>query len=272
MAILSAKLPAAHAIAAMNRITEFARKLAADPNETRTLAQLRADLVETFLLTGQVGDWKIVPTAHVVVPALSAAGQCEELAILEGYGPIDLETARHLLADAEEWIRLVTHPVSGTILAVDPYKPTKALRRWLEIRDQTCRAPGCGRRAADCEVDHTIERAADNGPTAFDNLAFVCINHHTLKTVTPLNYRHLDRFGTLEWTTPMGQKYVTEPPVKMRGAPHLDDEIRRILQEHDQPPPEHHDRIPDDLYGQWQAAFDDELAADPLFGHVRQPE
>jgi hypothetical protein len=62
---------------------------------------------------------------------------------------------------------VVTHPVTGTVLAVDADKPTKALRRWLEIRDEICRAPGCGRRAAHCEVDHSIERACDNGPTAF---------------------------------------------------------------------------------------------------------
>ncbi|MDQ4138043.1 MAG: HNH endonuclease [Actinomycetota bacterium] len=262
MAILSAKLPAVQAVAAMQRIDQYARGLAADPNDTRTLAQIRADLVAEFLLTGQVGDVTIVPTAHVVVPALSLAGQSEELAILDGYGPIDLATARNLLADAEELIRLITHPVTGTILAVDSYKPPKALRRWLQIRDETCRHPGCGRRATDCELDHTLERVADNGPTAFDNLAHVCINHHKLKTVTGWTYRHLDRFGTLEWTSPLGEKYIDEPAVRMRGAPHRDDTIRQRTLQHDEPPPEFDDRIPDDLYAEFQAAFDAELEAD----------
>jgi len=266
MAILSSRMPAVQAIAAANRIEEHARGIAADPEETRTVAQIRADLVAEFLLNGEFGDRTIVPTAHVVVPALSLAGVSEELAILEGYGPIDLATARTLLADAEELIRLVTHPVTGTILAVDSYKPTKPLRRWLAIRDETCRAPGCGRKATHCELDHTIERAAANGPTAFDNLAYLCENHHKLKTLTGWTYRHLDRFGTLEWSSPLGEKYVQEPAVKMRGAPHLDDAILQALLEHDQPPTEIPDRIPDELYAEWQTAFDAEIAADRVNG------
>ncbi|MFC0678791.1 DUF222 domain-containing protein [Lysobacter korlensis] len=261
-AVFSVRHSAETVIAVQNGIEHCARGVAADPDESRTLPQIRADLAIEFLANGELGGVKITPTAHIVVPALSIAGIPEELAILEGYGPIDPVTARQLLADADELIRLVTHPVTGTILAVDSYKPPTALRRWLQIRDQTWRTPGCGRRAATCEIDHTLERAKDHGPTAFDNLAHLCVNHHKLKTVTGLTYRHLDRTGTLEWTTPMGQNYITEPAVKMLGAPHLDDAIRQALLEHDPPPPEYDDRIPDDLYGEWQAAFDDELKAD----------
>ncbi|MFC0682805.1 hypothetical protein ACFFGH_33655, partial [Lysobacter korlensis] len=107
----------------------------------------------------------------------------------------------------------------------------------------------------------TLERAKDHGPTAFDNLAHLCVKHHKLKTLTGWSYRHLDRFGTLEWTTPLGEHYINEPAVRMRGAPHFDDAIRQALPEHDEPPPDNPDRIPDDLYGESQAAFDDELKA-----------
>ncbi len=253
--------------AALNLINDSARGIAGDPNETRSLAQLRADTASEFLLNGQLGDLKIVPTAHIVVPALSLAGQSEELAILDGYGPIDLATARKLLDNAEELIRLVTHPVTGTILAVDSYKATKGMRRWLEIRDETCRVPGCGRRAADCELDHTRERAKDNGPTSFDNLAYVCINHHTLKTVTDLDYRHLDQLGTLEWITPFGQTYITEPAQRMRGAPHLADAIlQATLNLYDEPQPEFDDHIPDELWNELRALMDAELEADRAAG------
>ena len=266
MAIFSTKQPAAVAVAAQQRIEENARGIAADPDETRTLAQVRADVAAEFLLNGELGNRTIVPTVHVTVPVLSLLGQSEELAIVDGYGPVDLETARKLTADAPAFTRLLTHPVSCTVLSIDSYKPSAELRRWLRIRDETCRVPGCGRRAAYCELDHTRERAADNGPTAFDNLAYLCVNHHKLKTLTGWTYRHLDRFGTLEWTSPLGEKYITEPAVRMRGAPHLDDAIRKALREHDVPPPEIPDRIPDDLYAQWQAEMDAEIAADRAAG------
>jgi hypothetical protein len=47
----------------------------------------------------------------------------------------------------------------------------------------------------------------------------------------------------------------------MRAAPHLDETIRRILLEHEEPPPHVPDRIPDDLSAQWQIEMDDEIAA-----------
>jgi hypothetical protein len=278
MAILSIRDSAEKLIAAQNLIEQCARALKADPAETRTLTQLRADLSVQFLLGGQVGDHKIVPTAHVVVPALSAAGVSEELAILEGYGPMELETARKLLADAPVWIRVMTHPATGTVLATDKYKPTQELRDWLRMRDGTCRIPGCGRRAIYTELDHTVERASDNGPTAFDNLANLCVNHHTLKTVTDWNYRHLDRFGTLEWTTPLGETYISEPAHRMRGAPHLADAVARAVAETDadiqcvgDPPDplsglDGTETIPDDLWAELQAYFDAELEADRANG------
>ncbi|MFC0679985.1 DUF222 domain-containing protein, partial [Lysobacter korlensis] len=90
MAILSALLPAATAVAAADRIEEYARGITGDPHETRTVLQVRADVFAEFVLGGEAGAWRITPTVQVVVPALSLLGHSEELAILDGYGPIDL--------------------------------------------------------------------------------------------------------------------------------------------------------------------------------------
>ncbi|MFC0682762.1 DUF222 domain-containing protein, partial [Lysobacter korlensis] len=90
MAILSALLPAATAVAAADRIEEYARGITGDPHETRTVPQVRADVFAEFVLGGEAGAWRITPTVQVVVPALSLLGHSEELAILDGYGPIDL--------------------------------------------------------------------------------------------------------------------------------------------------------------------------------------
>lgn len=217
MAVFSIRDSAAKVLAIQNRIDQYARGLRGDRDEIRTLSQLRADVATEFLCTGDLGNVKITPTVQLVIPALSMVGKSEEPAVLDGYGPIDLDTARQLFADAKELIRVVTDPVTGTVLDVDTYRIPRALRAWLRIRDGRCRAPGCGRSIDGCEIDHTRERAADGGETRSDNLANVCTNHHKIKTLTAWTYRHLDQSGTLEWTSPLGQKYLDEPAVRMRG-------------------------------------------------------
>jgi hypothetical protein len=147
----------------------------------------------------------------MTVPVLTAMGASEAPGLLDGYGPIDGESARRIAAIAPSFTRILTHPVSGTVLDVDrtSYRPPADLKRWLEVRDGTCRFPGCNRRAAHSEVDHTIDRQY-NGRTAFDNLAHVCSLHHHLKHETSWSVRHLAD-GDLEWRSPAGRIHVTHP-------------------------------------------------------------
>ena len=78
---------------------------------------------------------------------MTVLGHDDGPAILDGYGPIDLDTARRLAGEASSWIRILTHPVTGTVLDVDrtTYRVPKALRRWLGVRDPVCVGPGCTR-------------------------------------------------------------------------------------------------------------------------------
>ncbi|WP_319161234.1 HNH endonuclease signature motif containing protein [Sanguibacter biliveldensis] len=50
----------------------------------------------------------------------------------------------------------------------------------MKIRDETCRFPGCSRRADRCDVDH-VEDWAHGGTTSHDNLIHLCRKHHRLK-------------------------------------------------------------------------------------------
>ncbi|MEO6309232.1 MAG: HNH endonuclease signature motif containing protein, partial [Leifsonia sp.] len=79
--------------------------------------------------------------------------------------------------------------------------------------------PGCNRAAADCDLDHGIEWR-DRGRTRFDNLAHLCKRMHKLKTETNWN---LDQQpgGVIEWTSPTGHVYVTEPanPIEVPPPP-----------------------------------------------------
>lgn len=90
----------------------------------------------------------------------------------ERFGAFGQEELAAVLANAATWTRVITDPWDGAIASFDSkaYKPPAALRRALQLRDRTCRVPGCGRRATNCEPDHVIEWR-HGGPTDLDNLS-----------------------------------------------------------------------------------------------------
>ncbi len=244
MADLIATLPAALAHGIHDRLTQLARTVidargaegsddeptvldAPGASDTRCLDELRADALCELLLTARLdscatGDAidSIRATVQVTVPVLTAAGRGDEPAILAGYGPIEPDTARRLLGTASAWERVMTCPTTGAILAVDRYRPSKPLRRYLRARDERCRFPGCGQPARRCDLDHTVD-AALGGPTEPANLAHLCRRHHTLKHASPWRVRQLAG-GVLEWTSPTGRVCVDHPEPTVRFVP-MDD-------------------------------------------------
>ena len=220
---------AAHSQAIMDRVTKAALSIKRN-GDLRTLAQIRADLVVTLLLHSngaiqgdcpQLDDpdsvvtWfhTIVPQVIVTVPVLSLLGDENGIAQLDGHGPIGMNDARILAAKAPSFIRILTHPITGMVLAIDRtrYKVPKDLRQWLRTRDGTCRFPGCGRLAKYCDIDHTQEWQ-HGGQTNHDNLAHLCRSHHMVKGETEWAVAQApDGSGTLTWTSPMGSNYVTHP-------------------------------------------------------------
>jgi len=231
MAWLGAKLPAVDAIAIFTRLDTTARSLR-HAGDSRTLGQLRANVFSSIMLEGEgagatgasVGErttyQAIRPQIIVTVPALSLIGKEATPATLEGYGPIDIETARRLVGDSTSLQRLLTHPVTGAELTLDRtrYRVTEELRTWLRVRDGGCRFPGCSRRAGACHIDHSHDYAL-LGTTDHNNLAHLCVSHHILKHGTPWKVRQLSgRAGDLEWTSPLGRRYVTEPAFERMPA------------------------------------------------------
>ncbi|MDN8547888.1 DUF222 domain-containing protein [Microbacterium sp. NM3R9] len=190
--------------------------------DTRTMDQVRADVFADLLLAGTPA---LDPTAdddgngalgairakvQVVVSALTLAGQDDGPADLVGRSPIDAAAARELAGDNTAWDRLVTHPVTGTVLECDTYQPTAAMRRLLRARDRHCRLPGCRQPAIRCEIDHT-HAASDGGPTHVCNLAHLCKRHHDVKHHTPWRVKQLAG-GLLVWTSPTGRVYREDAP------------------------------------------------------------
>lgn len=140
---------------------------------------------------------------------------------LDGYGPIDAATARHLTAVAPGWDQIHVN-AGGEVLATSRRQPTEAMRRILRARDQHCRYPGCFVPVDACEIDHTLDWAK-GGPTEITNLGHLCPKHHLLKHPDlPRNVRwdaYQDSRGVFTWVSPTGERYFTTPEGSIVFAP-----------------------------------------------------
>ncbi|TFD51815.1 HNH endonuclease [Cryobacterium sp. Hh7] len=203
------------------RVTDAAISLQG-PDEPRTLSQLRADVAIDLLQQGVTGTGLgagLTANVNITVPVLTLMGVTEEPAELEGYGPIDPETARRLAGTATSFLRVLTHPHTGIVLDVSstPFRVPAALKKYLRLRDGTCRFPGCNRSAGHADLDHTIDKQF-GGPTTATNLHFLSPAHHNLKHFSDWK-AVADPDGTVHWTSPAGKHYATDPATRIR--PHL---------------------------------------------------
>lgn len=221
MAWLMLHMPAVEARAIFDRATRIAKRLLTqNPDDERTLDQVRADVVGDLLVDGETGALPdkvrgIRPTVAVTVPALTLLGHPDAgSAKVEGVGPIPVDVARRLCGNAKGWMRVLTAPETGVILSVGrkSYKPPAPLRRLVQWRAGTCMAPGCNLPAGRCEIDHTISWD-DLGETELPNLAPLCKGHHDVKHHTMWSVVQREE-GTMEWTSPTGRRYREEPARK----------------------------------------------------------
>ncbi|MEU1971596.1 DUF222 domain-containing protein [Microbacterium sp. NPDC019599] len=244
---LLADLPAPLAHAIMDRIDEFARTVAdaereerqtdaapeatgdpsADDAESRrTLGEIRADVFTDLLLTSTPtghhdasGDAMtgVRGEIHLTIPITTAAGIDDEPVLLSGYGPVDTELALRLMAAAPAWNRVLIDIETGAPVAVDRYRPSAELRRFIDLRDERCRFPGCTMKPWRCDADHTVD-AALGGPTSVCNLADFCRRHHVLKHCSPWTVAQVGS-GRLVFTSPTGRVYTDHVPATLKFVP-----------------------------------------------------
>ena len=89
------------------------------------------------------------------------------------------------------------------------YRPSRKLQHLVKVRNARCTAPGCGRSAARCDVDHTIAWQ-QGGLTCECDLAPLCRHHHRCKQAEGWRLEQPEP-GVLIWHTPAGRTYVTRP-------------------------------------------------------------
>lgn len=233
MAWLSLFLEAERGVAIVARLDTLAAASEPDRSDSRTKAQRSADTAADLLLAGALegGDrdlcaatGRVAAQITVTVPVLTLLGVTDEPGELDGYGPIDAETARRLAAHAPTLRRLLVHPETGAALSYGrtSYRAGADLAGYLRVRDGRCRFPGCARRADRTDLDHTVAWA-HGGATSHDNLASLCRAHHRLKHESGWRVVH-EPGGVMRWTSPAGHTLRTRPerpftPVTRGAAP-----------------------------------------------------
>ena len=215
-------MPAVEAQAIWDRATRIAKVILAQEGETRTLDQIRADVIADLLIEGRTDLHPaeargIRATVAVTVPvlALLESGARRRRACGGGGSRADPGRARPRSWPGERrggcgssptprpgW----SSPSDGT-----DTRPPPSLRRLVKWRADRCMGPGCGIPASRCEIDHRIAWE-HGGETRLENLNPFCKGHHIVKHHGGWTVRDVEgSFGAVEWISPTGRRYVVQP-------------------------------------------------------------
>ncbi|MHA7154747.1 HNH endonuclease [Arthrobacter sp. TMN-50] len=221
MAYLTALLPVKNAVAAYAALTRHADTTRAG-GDSRSKGQLMADtLVER--ITGVAGGITRVEVQVIMTDRALFQGDSEP-ARIPGYGIVPSSWARDLLhpdptqPNYDVWVRrLYTAPATGDLVAMDSRARffTRAQRRFISARDDTCRTPYCD--APIRHYDHIVPWNR-GGRTSIANGAGLCeLCNHTKETpgwtAQPRPGPGPGSRHTFRMTTPTGHTYhSTAPP------------------------------------------------------------
>lgn len=196
------------------RIENEARRLKA-AGDPRPIDQIRADIF-TGLLPGrhlagrhEKGTGVITMTAGLE----TLARLSREAADLPGLGPVIADIAQQVLFEhpGAEYRYKITGPNGEKIIGTPSRHATKALRRHVETRDETCFGIGCRMAATNCDIDHR-QRHADGGPTTAHNSGPLCRHDHRLKDDDGGWHLRRNPDGSHTWTSRLGHTYTVGLP------------------------------------------------------------
>ncbi|TRW83292.1 HNH endonuclease [Mycolicibacterium sp. 018/SC-01/001] len=219
MAVLGGVLGAADADAIDQRLNLIADSVCV--NDPRSKQQRRADAAGALgrlegSLACQCGSQDCTATKvresaaqvviHVLAEQKTLEGASPRPGYLSGFGVLPAESVQKLTKTAK--IKPVRLPGADAERA---YRPSAALRDFLQWRDLTCRFPGCDRPVAGCDVDHTTPWPF--GLTHPSGLKHFCRTHHLIKTFYTGANGWADEQkpdGSVVLRSPTGHVYTTE--------------------------------------------------------------
>jgi len=203
-------LPADEAAAIGNRLHVVAKSMHGTDGETRTMDQLRTDVLLDYLNGISRDAATSGGNVDVTLTMETLTGLADHPGELAGFGPVIADVARRIAEDTNNSLRMIicddatgepTHVVTPT------RQPSAQQRRRIQARNRTCIFPGCRMPARGCDIDHAVA-VADGGETCDCNLAPLCRHDHCIKHQHGWTYQRFSD-GTLQWTTRLGHTYLT---------------------------------------------------------------
>ncbi|MEA2000446.1 MAG: DUF222 domain-containing protein [Actinomycetota bacterium] len=178
--LLGIDLPPDLVAAGMKRINQIARGLRG-PGETRTMDQLRADVLLDLVIGTSQATKAGRGTVDIIADLKTLTELADHRGELAGYGPVIADIARQVAerqTDAE-WRWTMIDPDSQQTLDTDitRRRPAARQRRQIQTRDRTCIFPGCRMPAVGCDIDRRIP-LSEHGPARNDHLAPACRYDH----------------------------------------------------------------------------------------------
>lgn len=146
---------------------------------------------------------------HVLAEQATVDGTGTKPGYLSGFGILPAESVRDLAGHA------ILQPVQLPSEQDTPeagYRPSAAVRDFLQWRDLTCRWPGCDKPVQRCDIDHTTPWPY--GRTHPSNTKHYCRTHHLIKTFFCGVGGWSDRQfpdGSIELLAPTGHVWRSEP-------------------------------------------------------------
>jgi hypothetical protein len=219
MAVLSVLLPVAQGVGAYAALTRHA-DTAVGAGDGRSRGQLMADTAFERL-TGLAAADGVPAEINLIMTDHTLLGASEEPAHLLDHGPLPAALARRLVLDAADtvpmWIRrLYANPATGDLVTMDSRRRTftPGQRRYLRLRDQTCRTPWC-----DAPIRHTdhVLPYENGGRTHLDNGQGYCAACNHAKQAPGWAQTAAD--NTITTRTPTGATYQSRPPEPPRSRP-----------------------------------------------------